>query len=238
MRRSSAQTGVQVIVAAVNGPASVTIAGGQAAVAQVCEALTAAGMRTQGLRVSHAFHSALMAPMLDAFTAVAETVRYAAPRVGVVSTVTGQRAASGEVASAAYWRRQVREPVQFAAGMRTLAAQGCTVFVEVGPTPTLIGLGQECLGAERGTWVPTLRREPEPWTTLLAVSRHAVCAAASRWTGAALDAPYARHKVGAADLSLRTPALLDRSERRLRAGRTIRRPPRATRSWDDVCTRR
>ena len=72
-----------------NGPASVTITGGEAAVAQACAALTAAGVRTQGLRVSHAFHSALMEPMLDAFTAVAETVRYGAPRVGVVSTVTG-----------------------------------------------------------------------------------------------------------------------------------------------------
>ena len=82
-------------LAAVNGPASVTITGAEAAVAQACAALTAAGVRTQGLRVSHAFHSALMEPMLDAFTAVAETVRYASPRVGVVTNVTGQRAVSG-----------------------------------------------------------------------------------------------------------------------------------------------
>ena len=181
-------------IAAVNGPASVTITGAEAPVAQACAALTAAGVRTQALRVSHAFHSALMAPMLDAFTAVAETVRYAAPRVAVVSNVTGQRAVSGEVASAAYWRRQVREPVQFAAGMRTLAEQGCTVFVEVGPTPTLIGLGQECLGTERRTWVPSLRREPEPWTTLLAsVGTLYVRGVAVDWRG--VDAPYARRKV-------------------------------------------
>jgi acyl transferase domain-containing protein len=190
----TALTGAAVAVAAVNGPASVTIAGAAAAVAQVCEALTAAGIRTQGLRVSHAFHSALMEPMLDAFTAVAETVRYAAPRVGVVSNVTGQRAVGGEVASAAYWRRQIREPVQFAAGMRTLAEQGCTVFVEVGPTPTLIGLGQACLGVERATWVPSLRREPEPWATLLAsVGTLYVRGVAVDWRG--VDAPYARQKV-------------------------------------------
>jgi acyl transferase domain-containing protein/acyl carrier protein len=192
VRTVTGRTGVE--IAAVNGPASVTITGGEAAVAQACAALTAAGVRTQGLRVSHAFHSALMEPMLDAFTAVAETVRYAAPRVGVVSTVTGQRAVSGEVASAGYWRRQVREPVQFAAGMRTLAAQGCTVLVEVGPTPTLIGLGQAVLGAERGTWVPTLRREPEPWETLLAgVGTLYAGGVAVDWRG--LDAPYARQKV-------------------------------------------
>ena len=80
VRAVTARTGVE--IAAVNGPASVTITGGEAAVAAACAALTAAGVRTQGLRVSHAFHSALMAPMLDAFTAVAETVRYGAAAGG------------------------------------------------------------------------------------------------------------------------------------------------------------
>jgi acyl transferase domain-containing protein/acyl carrier protein len=163
-------------------------------VAAVCATLTAAGIRTQGLRVSHAFHSALMEPMLEAFTAVADTVRYEAPRVGVVSNVTGQRATGGEVASAGYWRRQIREPVQFAAGMRTLAEQGCTVFVEVGPAPTLLGLGQTCLGAEAGTWVPSLRREQEAWETLLAgVGTLYTRGVAVDWRG--FDAPYARQKV-------------------------------------------
>src|SRR5205814_643978 len=59
-------------------------AGGQAA-------LEGAGVRTQALRVAQAFHSAQLEPMLDAFTAVAETVTYAAPAVGFISTVTGRR---------------------------------------------------------------------------------------------------------------------------------------------------
>ncbi len=84
--RAGGGTGRARTIAAVNGPASVTITGGEAAVAAACAGLTAAGVRTQGLRVSHAFHSALMEPMLDAFTAVAESVRYERPRVGVVRT--------------------------------------------------------------------------------------------------------------------------------------------------------
>ena len=194
------------------------------------------GVRVQALRVSHAFHSPLMAPMLDAFTAVAETVRYAAPRVGVVSTVTGERATGEEVASAGYWRRQVREPVQFAAGMRTLAAQGCTVFVEVGPTPTLTGLGQDCLGAERGTWVPTLRREPEPWETLLgAVGTLYVRGVAVDWRG--FDAPYARQKVAVPTYPFQRQRFwID--QRTSGPGEAIRRPSRATHCSDAACTLR
>src|SRR5581483_859713 len=136
----------------------------------------------------------LMEPMLDAFTAAAERVRYAAPRIGVVANVTGELARGGEVASAAYWRRQVREPVQFAAGMRTLAAQGCSVFLEVGPTPTLVRLGQDCLAEQPASWVPSLRRDQDASETLLAaLGTLYVRGVNVDWRG--VDAPYARHKV-------------------------------------------
>jgi acyl transferase domain-containing protein len=90
-------------------------------VAQVVQTLTAAGVRTTPLTVSHAFHSPLMEPMLAAFEQVAAGAAYAAPRCGLVSNLTGQPCRPGDL-DAAYWRRHVREPVQFQAGITALQA--------------------------------------------------------------------------------------------------------------------
>jgi polyketide synthase 12/polyene macrolide polyketide synthase/epothilone polyketide synthase D len=142
-------------VAAVNGPGSVVVSGAAAAVGVVVERLTAAGVRSQGLRVSHAFHSALMEPMLGAFGTAAEGVEHRAPRGRWVSTVTGREVEAGEV-TGAYWGRQVREPVRFAAALATARQLGPTVFVEAGPHPVLTALGQSWLAD--AAWVPSLRR--------------------------------------------------------------------------------
>ena len=83
------------------------------AVERVCGALTAAGIRTELLRVSHAFHSALMEPMLEEFGRVAGEVSYSAPKKGLISNVTGAMAGE-EVCGAEYWRRHAREAVRFA----------------------------------------------------------------------------------------------------------------------------
>src|SRR5947208_16377895 len=76
--------------------------------------------------------------------------------------------------------------------MATLAQQGCTVFVEVGPTPTLLGLGAGCVA--EGTWLPSLRAERGPWETLLeTLSALYVRGVPVNWHG--FDADYARRKV-------------------------------------------
>ncbi|WP_281250202.1 type I polyketide synthase, partial [Streptomyces monashensis] len=152
----------EVSIAAVNGPRAVVIAGVESAVVEVAEELKARGRRTSRLRVSHAFHSPLMEPMLDAFRRVAEGVSYAAPSVPVVSNVTGQLAVDGELASADYWVRHVREAVRFADGVAALVAEGVTRFLEIGPDGTLTALAQSCVpddDAGDALFVPMLRKE-------------------------------------------------------------------------------
>ncbi|MDX3136894.1 type I polyketide synthase, partial [Streptomyces europaeiscabiei] len=150
-----------VSVAAVNGPRSVVIAGVEAAVSEVAEALKARGRRTSRLRVSHAFHSPLMEPMLDTFREVAERISYVTPAIPVVSNVTGHLAAEGELVSAEYWVRHVRQAVRFADGVSALAAEGVTRFLEIGPDGTLTALARDCVpdDTDDALFVPLLRKD-------------------------------------------------------------------------------
>src|SRR5262249_26240543 len=137
-----------VSMAAVNGPARVVIAGAEEPVAAIGAAFAERGVRIKRLRVSHAFHSPLMDPMLEAFQRVAESVDYHRPALPLVSNLSGQLCTE-EMAEPSYWVRHVREAVRFADGVRALHEAGASTFVEVGPKPALLGLLPECLpGAE------------------------------------------------------------------------------------------
>ena len=156
-------------IAAINGPAQVTIAGPAAAVAAACAAWSARGVRVRPLAVSHAFHSADMDGMLDAFARVAATISYRAPALPVVSNLSGA-IAGPEIASAAYWVRHVREAVRFADGVRALGAAGVTAIVEVGPRPALVGAIADCLdgAAAQPVVVGSLRPGQDDTASMLA----------------------------------------------------------------------
>jgi acyl transferase domain-containing protein/short-subunit dehydrogenase/acyl carrier protein len=152
------------VVAAVNGPASVVISGQEAVVAEVAGQLAARGRRTRRLRVSHAFHSPLMEPMLGEFAVQAARVEYAVPRVPLVSGVTGRLAAGTEMCCAQYWVENVRRAVRFGDAVLALRAAGAGIVAEVGPGQALSGIARDCLD-EDGHIVagPVLRRgRPEP----------------------------------------------------------------------------
>ncbi len=172
-------------VAAVNGPRSVVIAGVEEVVAQVSKEVAERGRRTSRLRVSHAFHSPLMEPMLEGFRAVAESVTYRSPQLAVVSNVTGQAAAVGELESAEYWVRHVRQTVRFADGVSCLAEHGVTRFVELGPDGTLTAMAQACLADDGvdSVFVPALRKDRGENDALLsAVSKAFVHGVGIGWT--------------------------------------------------------
>ncbi|MEV0989346.1 type I polyketide synthase [Streptomyces sp. NPDC049949] len=134
-----------VSIGAVNGPRSVVVSGAQDEVGAIEEHFTAQGRKTSRLRVSHAFHSPLMEPMLAEFGAVAAGLSPAEPRIPLVSNVTGRIMTAAEIADPQYWVRHVRQAVRFSDGVRALAEAGATAFVEVGPDAVLAGLGPACL---------------------------------------------------------------------------------------------
>jgi acyl transferase domain-containing protein/acyl carrier protein len=154
-------------IAASNAPANTVISGERDALREVLRRLELEGITSRRLTVSHAFHSPLMDPMLDEFEQTVSQVKSEPLRMRMISNLTGRMLEPGELLDAGYWRRQAREPVKFLAGMQTLAQGGYDTFIEVGPTPTLLALGKDCLPLHSGTWLPSLRKDSEDWRVLL-----------------------------------------------------------------------
>ncbi len=155
-------------VAAVNGPANTVISGFAAEVDQVTAALGARGTRTERLTVSHAFHSPLMEPVLGPLEELAGAVTFAAPRIDLISNLTGKRLPSGSTLDARYVRRHARETVRFSDGIASLHDLGCRLFVEIGPHPVLLATGRRCLPDDgNSAWLPSLRKNHGDWQQLL-----------------------------------------------------------------------
>jgi acyl transferase domain-containing protein/NADPH:quinone reductase-like Zn-dependent oxidoreductase/acyl carrier protein len=149
----------EISVAGINGPVSTVVSGKAEKIERFEGFWQERGRRTSRLRVSHAFHSHLMEPMLAEFEAVVGKLGFAAPRIPIVSNVSGEIAGE-ELARPAYWVRQVRSPVRFASGVEALERLDARRFVEIGPDAVLTALARQSLSPEVQMEVmaaPTLR---------------------------------------------------------------------------------
>ena len=162
-----------VSIAAINGSESIVVSGKRISVMAIAEQLGIEGIKTRQLTVSHAFHSPLMAPMLDEFRQVAASISYHKPKLLLVSNVTG-KTAGAEITRPDYWVRHVHEAVRFADGVRTLHEQGINIFLEIGPTATLLGMAlrisEEESTAPKKTSscsLPSLRESQNDWQQML-----------------------------------------------------------------------
>ncbi|MET0647635.1 MAG: beta-ketoacyl synthase N-terminal-like domain-containing protein [Pyrinomonadaceae bacterium] len=153
-------------IAAVNGPAQTVLSGDAKAIARIESALAARGVGVKRLRVSHAFHSPLMRPMVEQFARVAAGVKYGTAAVEVVSCVTGFKA-DGEMSTPAYWRDQILAPVRFAEAVRSLGAMDVDAFVEIGPKPVLTAMAQDCLDSRARVWLSSLGPGAEDLRSML-----------------------------------------------------------------------
>jgi acyl transferase domain-containing protein len=133
-----------------------------------------------------------MEPVLDAFEQIASQVRFAAPRIPLISNLSGQMVEPQEVLDATYWRRHIREPVRFYEGMQALATAGCELFLEIGPTDTLTGMGKRCL--PEATSFASLKQGEDDWKVLAdSLAAMYVRGFDANWQG--FDRHYPRRRV-------------------------------------------
>jgi acyl transferase domain-containing protein len=174
VRRRLDGLGERAGIAALNGPSSTVISGDEDAVCEIAASFAAEGRRTRRLRVSHAFHSPRVEPMLAQFREAAERLSFSAPRIPIVSNVTGRLASAAELISPDYWVRHVRSPVRFADGIRHLEEAGVTAFLEAGPGGALTAMGKDCVtgrSQDPAVLIPALRNgRPEDQTVVTALA--------------------------------------------------------------------
>jgi acyl transferase domain-containing protein/acyl carrier protein len=179
-------------IAAVNAPTTIIVSGDAADLERLRQQFTEEGIETRPLRISNAFHSPLVDPILDEMERIANTVLYRAPEVPLISNLTGRELRAGEM-NAAYWRRHLREPVRFSDAMAALPDRDYA-FLEVGPGTSLLGLARQPKSESRVLWLPSIRRGRNEWTDCLD-TLGALYAAGGAVDWAAFDEDYRCRKV-------------------------------------------
>jgi len=157
----------KVSIATINGPTNIVVSGETKALQEIVMEFEGAGIECRSLEVSHAFHSPLMEPILKAFSSFAENIDYSPLTLPLASNLSGQIIPAGELLSAEYWMQHIRKPVKFSSGMDSLAARDVNLYIEIGPSPVLTGMGKRLLKGAEFEWLPTLRNGKPDWLILL-----------------------------------------------------------------------
>jgi acyl transferase domain-containing protein/acyl carrier protein/methylmalonyl-CoA mutase cobalamin-binding subunit len=158
-------------IAAINGPEAIVLSGDPGAVAALAARLKEQGVRNRALSVSHAFHSRLLDPMLDEFTAALRPMRFNPPQLPIISNLSGRTADRDTEFGPEYWREHARRPVRFHAGARRLAELEVDLCLEIGPDRTLVNLVSSAGLTPAGGVVSSLRRGTSDRAALLNAAR-------------------------------------------------------------------
>jgi acyl transferase domain-containing protein/surfactin synthase thioesterase subunit len=156
--------GGRIAIAAENAPDRTVVSGSRKAVAALLERCQRRGLPAVPLKTSHAFHSPLMEPMLNAFALAAAGIAFGAPKIRWISTLTGAEIRAAP--EAGYWRDQIRDPVCFRRAI-TAAAAIADTFLEIGPGTTLTTLGRRCV-PQGGVWLSSLTEPGQDWPSIFA----------------------------------------------------------------------
>ncbi len=163
-----AQGKLDLTIAAINGPRSITLSGSTDAIDRCLLELSTRGIQGRRLKVNCAFHSPAMIPFADALVKEIAGLSPVAGTIPLFSTVDG-RILEGRKLDTAYWRRNICQPVQFAAATAAAIQAGYSSFLELSPHPVLSGALKQCLAASgtNGAVLSSMRRGQDESSTML-----------------------------------------------------------------------
>lgn len=184
--------GPELSVGAVNSPTTCVASGPTEAVAALEARLAAEGHVARRLPTTHAFHSRMMEAIVPRFRERLAAVPASAPRIPVVSNVTGTWLRPEEAADPEYWVRHLCQAVRFADGVRELAHDPDTVLLEVGPGQTLGGFARQS-GLTRQVILPSVRyrydRQSDEAFLLATLGKLWLTGASVEWSGSGTPVP-------------------------------------------------
>lgn len=141
-------------IAAINSPSLTVASGATAEIELLAKQLEQENIASRRLHTSHAFHSAMVEPVVDRLRALLESIHLNEPNLKIISTVTGNALTAAEATSPEYWARHSRVTVNFSAAASTLFQDGFDVLLETGAGDTLSTLFRQQMprGSKIGTF--------------------------------------------------------------------------------------
>lgn len=156
----------RVSIAAINGPESTVISGEKEAILEILAKLEGQGIKVKPLKVSNAFHSPLVEPVLEEFENFAKGLRYGPVQTPLFSSMRLERVEDRPL-DAPYWRHNLRNTVRFSEAIQKLYVDGYRLFLEIGPSPILVGMGNQCVPPGDSMWLTSLRQGREDYQQIL-----------------------------------------------------------------------
>ncbi|MBL8006959.1 MAG: SDR family NAD(P)-dependent oxidoreductase, partial [Ignavibacteria bacterium] len=155
-----------VSVASINSPFKTVISGNKDSLAKILPGFDSAMIEYKKINVSIASHSPLMKTMIEEFRKVCNSVKYSAPAIPVVSNITGE-IVTDRISGADYWCEHIMSGVRFSDSIKACVNYGCDTFIDLGPKPTSIGMGQESVMDPKITWLASFKKNFTAWETML-----------------------------------------------------------------------